>query len=158
AADPGGQWAALPWLAVMITVGVLAAAGPGRPRSVILAAGAGLAFTAVLLAAVATGRLDIDAGYGAVQPGVLTPAVREVWARVRAIVPRDALVFTDMVAGPDDVSLTGGWNTYAASGQRQLWIANWVQSETLRLDPSRVTPRLDTNRAVLEGRLDPATL
>jgi hypothetical protein len=157
-ADPGGWWAALVWLAVMMTVGGLAAAGPGRIRDALLRAGAGLAFTAVLLAAVATGRVEIDAGYAAKQPGLLTPALREVWAQVRAIVPRDALVFTDMVAGPDDVSLTGGWNTYAASGQRQLWISNWYQSEILRPDPSRVAPRLEANRAVLEGRLDPAAL
>jgi hypothetical protein len=83
--------------------------------------------------------------------------VREVWAQVRALVPRDAIVFTDMVAGPADATLTGGWNTYAASGQRQIWISNWYGNE-LRADPAAAAARIEANRAVLDGRLAPAAL
>lgn len=156
--DPDGWWAPLAWVGVTGGIGMLAVTGPGRARDALLHAAGGLAFTGALLAAVAAGRLAVETDYAARQPGVLTPALREVWAQVRAVVPRDAIVFTDMVAGLGDVSLSGGWNTYAAAGQRQLWVSNWVQSETLRADPSRIAPRLEANRAVLEGRLAPAAL
>jgi hypothetical protein len=156
--DPGGWWARLTWVGVMGGIGVLATRGPGRARDALLHAAGGLVFTGGVLVAVAGGRLAVDADYAPRQPGVLTPAMREVWTRVRSVVPRDAIVFTDMVAGPGDVSLAGGWNTYAASGQRQLWISTWVQSHVLRADPSLIAARLEANRAVLEGRLDPAAL
>jgi hypothetical protein len=156
--DPGGWWARLTWVGVMGGIGVLATRGPGHARDALVSAAGGLLFTGGVLVAVAGGRLAVDADYAPRQPGVLTPAMREVWTRVRSIVPRDAIVFTDMVAGPGDVSLSGGWNTYAASGQRQLWISNWMQSHVLRSDPSLIAVRLETNRAVLEGRLDPSAL
>jgi hypothetical protein len=158
ASDTDGWWARLTWVGVMGGVGLLAARGPGRTADALLRAAGGLAFAGALLAAVAGGRLAVDADYAGRQPGVLTPAMRDVWSQVRSIVPRDAIVFTDMVAGPADVSLSGGWNTYAASGQRQLWMSNWVQSHTLRPDPAQAARRLEANRAVLDGRLDPAAL
>jgi hypothetical protein len=155
--DLDSWWAPLAWVGAMGGIGLLAVAAPGRARDAWIVAGAGLAVTAGLLAAVATGRLAVDAGAMERTWGALTPAVREVWAQVRALVPRDAIVFTDMVAGPADATLTGGWNTYAASGQRQIWISNWYGNE-LRADPAAAAARIEANRAVLDGRLAPAAL
>ena len=146
ARDPGGAWAFAAW-ALLVLQAVLPAPGPAwRPAWF---AAAFLAATGFL--ATAAGGLRLDALYW--QEGVLTPGVRASWRAVRTLVPPDALLFTDQVAA--DQSLTGGWNTYAMTGERQVFLANWVQSEVLRARPERVPELLRMNEAVLSGRMAP---
>jgi hypothetical protein len=80
--------------------------------------------------------------------------VLRLWQQVRAVVPRDALVFTDQT-GPD-WGLLGGWNTYAFHAQRQLFISTWVQSGELQADEPARLAKLRWNDRVLRGELAPA--
>ena len=41
------------------------------------------------------------------------------------------------------------------TGERQVFLANWVQSEVLRARPERVPELLRMNEAVLSGRMAP---
>lgn len=90
----------------------------------------------------------------------IEPATRNIWAAVRQRTPADALVFTDQTGkGPDDsLDLNASWNTYAVSGQRQIYIAGWYQSPELRQSAALLRQRLATNESVLAGRTPPMQL
>ena len=113
-----------------------------------------LTVTLLMLFASARGTLVLNSGW----PGsaALTPQVRDIWLAVREYVPSDALIFTDQTGR--DGGLTTGWNTYVLNGQRQVYIAAWVQSRQLYADPAAREARLQTNDDVLSGQLDPAQI
>jgi len=48
------------------------------------------------------------------------------------LVSTDALIFTDQI--DESIYILGGWNTYAYSGQRQLYLSSYYTSFELRLD------------------------
>ncbi len=78
-----------------------------------------------------------------------------VWHRVAEAVPPDGLVFTSET-GP---VITGdqGWNYYPGVVRRQVYLAGWSNSSLL-VRRRELRRRLDVNRRVLEGSLDPRTL
>jgi hypothetical protein len=87
----------------------------------------------------------------------LTPEVRDIWSAVRLRTPQDALIFTDQTSTEWSRAL-GGWNTYATTGQRQIFIAGWYQSPEIRQSPQLLPPKLARNEAVLSGRVRPTAL
>lgn len=77
----------------------------------------------------------------------------DVWRAVRQLTDSDALVFTDQTGL--DSTLLGGWNTLAFSGQRQVFVANWVQSIKLRTDEEARREKYEINEKVLSGTIAP---
>lgn len=85
----------------------------------------------------------------------LTTADRAAWEHVAEAVPRDGLVFTSET-GP---VVTGdqGWNYYPGIWGRQVYLAGWSNSPLL-VDDNERARRLELNRRVLSGQLDPRDL
>jgi hypothetical protein len=86
----------------------------------------------------------------------ISPDARDIWLAVRAQTPPDALIFTDQT-GPEPGLLTG-WNTFASSGERQVFVAGWYISPSLRISPVKRAQRLSLNNDVLSGRLAPTKM
>lgn len=107
------------------------------------------------LVGVARGRVVLNPGdwHAYLQ---ISPDARDIWIAVRAQAPPDALIFTDQT-GPEPGLLTG-WNTFVLSGERQVYVAGWYQSPSLRISTARRAERLALNADVLSGRLAPAEL
>ena len=83
-------------------------------------------------------------------PGqLLTVDDYDIWSNVRKITPCESLIFTDRT-GPEQVTITTGWNYYAATGERQLYQGGYNNSLVPQLEF-----RLMTNRAVLQGVVSP---
>lgn len=110
---------------------------------------------ALCLAAVARGHVVLDPSEHNSDLQI-SPDVRDIWLAVRERTPRDTLVFTDQT-GPDPSLLTG-WNTFALTGERQVYLAGWYQSLDLRISPGKRAERLALNGEVLSGRLKPTDL
>lgn len=89
-------------------------------------------------------------------PMTITPAVRDIWAAVREKTPPNALIFTDQT-GTDSGALAS-WNTYATTGQRQIYLAGWYQTGELRFSPEALRAKLRTNSSVLAGETRPNAL
>jgi hypothetical protein len=106
--------------------------------------------TGLLLVASADGKLVVSSGWH--QGGTLTPAVRDIWQAVSTRTPTEALIFTDQTGRDHD--LLGGWNWYAMSGQRQVFIASSAAPE-LQAHPERRDARLSINNDVLAGKIRP---
>jgi hypothetical protein len=112
---------------------------------------------AVGLFAVGSGLLVVDSGMRWGQADILTPAMYDMWSSVRTLTPRDALIFTDQT-GPE-FRVAKGWNSYAATGERQVFIASWVTSvRRFQIDPVARAQRLAQNKKVLSGKLQPSEL
>jgi hypothetical protein len=80
--------------------------------------------------------------------------LKEIWSAVREQTPKDALIFTDEV---DETENTlGGWNTYAYSGQRQLYLSSYVTIFSLRNDKQTLREILSINKSVLDGDRSPS--
>jgi hypothetical protein len=114
-----------------------------------------------LLAATAGGLVAVGRGLVVVVPdwapgAVLTPEVRDIWRAVRDKTPKDALIFTDQTGS--DTSLVGGWNTYAFTGERQVFLANWYQTPSLRENLNLRDRVIAENATVLAGREAPTDL
>ena len=117
--------------------------------------GAGL--LGVCLFAVGSGLLVVDSGMRWGQADILTPAMYDMWSSVRRLTPRDALIFTDQT-GPE-FRVARGWNSYAATGERQLFISSWVTSvRRFQINPAARAERLAQNDKVLAGQLEPSAL
>lgn len=86
------------------------------------------------------------------QPHVLLPEAVDIWRQVRTRTPADALIFTDQTG--EEISLSGGWNSLAASGGRQLYIAGWYHTRW-RQWPEARAERYAINSAVLAGQVGP---
>jgi len=87
----------------------------------------------------------------------ITPEARDIWIAVRQRTPAHALIFTDQT-GAEPFNALGGWNTYATTGQRQIYVAGWYQSPEFRQSPQLLMERLRLNASVLSGRMQPADL
>ncbi|MFB9265870.1 hypothetical protein ACFFWD_22390 [Bradyrhizobium erythrophlei] len=163
-ADPASASSGIAWI---ICVGgaslaaVLAASDPiaGKAHLTLRAASVAattLTVTALGLIGVARGSIIADSGWHLTENEPLTPALREIWSVVRERTPKDALIFTDQVDETEHV--LGGWNTYAYSGQRQLYLSSYVTNFELRQNKQKLDEVLATNNAVLEGRRSPHTV
>jgi hypothetical protein len=102
---------------------------------------------------VARGSIIVDSGWQFTQAEPLTPALKEIWSAVRERTPKDALIFTDQVDETEHV--LGGWNTFAYSGQRQIYLSSYYTNFELRRDHRKLEQILATNKAVLDGSLAP---
>ena len=108
-----------------------------------------LLVTGLGLVGVARGSIIADSGFHFVERERLTPELKEIWSAVREQTPKDALIFTDEV---DETENTlGGWNTYAYSGQRQLYLSSYVTTFSLRYDRQKLREVLSINESVLDG-------
>jgi hypothetical protein len=107
--------------------------------------------TALLLVGTANGHIIFNSGWAA-----LKPELRDVWARVRRLTPHDSLIFTDQV--DESINIVGGWNTYAYSGQRQLYISSYFTSFELRRSADKLRAVLADNDAVLNGSKKPSDI
>jgi hypothetical protein len=113
-----------------------------------------LLVTGLGLVGVARGSIIADSGFHFVERERLTPELKEVWSAVREQTPKDALIFTDEV---DETENTlGGWNTYAYSGQRQLYLSSYVTTFSLRYDRQKLREVLSINKSVLDGDRSPS--
>ena len=120
-------------------------------------AGLGAATLAIVggLALIGVARQQIV--FGLNENPRVPPAARDIWTAVREKTPTGALLFTDQT-GPEPYDQLRGWNTYATTGQRQIYLAGWYQSPELRQAPQLLAERLKLNEAVLTGRMRPAGL
>ena len=113
-----------------------------------------LIVTGLGLVGVASGSIIADSGWHFVERERLTPELKEVWSAVRKQTPKDALIFTDEV---DETENTlGGWNTYAYSGQRQIYLSSYVTNFGLRNDKKKLREVLSVNKSVLDGDRSPS--
>jgi hypothetical protein len=87
----------------------------------------------------------------------IPPEAHDIWTAVRQRTPMGALIFTDQT-GAEPYDALGGWNTYATTGQRQIYLAGWYQLPELRQSPQLLMERLRLNEAVLSGQMQPAKL
>ena len=122
----------------------------GRP--VALCAFATAAVAALGLVGAANGNIIASSGWNAGQPA-LTPEVRDIWLAVGRLTGPDALIFTDQVS--EQPTLLGGWDQYAVTGQRQIYLSSFMNSD-LRTDRAKLRSVLAINEAVLTGRRRPA--
>lgn len=160
--DPAGWSSGVAWA---VCVGGAAAVGLAAPVRFPAARGSGDAFArgaggaaiALCLALLAVGRgnIVVDSGWRA-GPPELTPQVREVWLAAKALTPPDALIFTDQTS--IEPRLLGGWNTYVAIGERQVFVSNLLMNEATRLNQERAASDLRENESVLNGSLHPDQL
>src|SRR5262249_8378262 len=111
--------------------------------------------TCVALVGVARGHIIVDSGWNPGEPE-LTPDVRDIWRAVRKLTPPDSLVFIDQTR--DMLSLVGGWSAYARTGQRQVYLADYIASFDLVNDPSKRRDLLNINDSVLRGAIRPSDL
>ena len=107
------------------------------------------------LIGVARGHIVLDSGWRQGAPE-LTPQVRDIWLAVRSLTPTDALIFTDQTGR--EPTLLGGWNTYAITGGRQIFVSDLYQTASLRMDPEKAIHLLNENEAVLSGAIRPDQL
>lgn len=142
---------------VMVLIWVAALRGSGPPswhRGILAGQAAAGGLVLAVLAALAM-EVGVLATAVSRQPHVLTPDAVDIWRQVRARTPPDALVFTDQTG--EQISLSAGWNSLAASGGRQLYIAGWYHT-TWRHRPELRAERYALNDAVLDGRRAPGTV
>jgi len=112
---------------------------------------------ALSLIAVGSGIAIVDSGWRQGKPDVLTPGMYDIWGKVREMTPSDALIFTDLT-GPE-FRVASGWDSYAAAGERQVFISSWVTSfRRFRIDPAARAERFCLNQKVLDGEIDPSSV
>lgn len=160
--DPAGASSGLVWLVSLggaVLVAILSAIevrGPYTPltfRATAAVAVSAFAVAGFGLAGIARGRIIADSGWHL--PGQeLTPELKDIWSAVRRLTPPDALIFTDQV--DETIDLLGGWNTYAFSGQRQIFLSSYYAVMELRKDKARLNQLLSMNEALLRGIKSPA--
>ena len=157
--DPAGVSSGMAWMICLGGAVLLAILSAGhrelKPllplRMAALIAVATLAIGGLGLAGVARGTIIVNPGYRF--GPALSPEVRDVWSAVRRLTPRDALIFTDQV--DESANVFGGWNTYAVSGQRQVYLSSYYTSFELRTDKEKLQAKLGLNARVLSGALKP---
>ena len=153
--DPAGVSSGVVWL--VCVGGVIWTAMPREVSQASVGLGRVIATTFVLglgLIGVARGNFVLNSGWGG-EP-VLTPSVREIWLAVRDRTPTDALIFTDQTG--IEPTLLGGWNTYAITGGRQIFVSSIYTNSETRLNRGRAMEVLGQNDDVLDGRLRPDQL
>lgn len=156
--DPAGLSSGLVWLicvggSVTLVSLVSSSADPAKPRFsprvLSLSRYSAMALGAIIVIGIGNGSLIASSGW----QGALNVQLRDVWLSVRKFTPRNSLIFTDQV--DDTPSLTGGWNTYAVIGQRQIFLSSYYTNFELRASPTKLHDVLRINRAVLDGSKDP---
>ena len=159
ASDPAGLSSGVVWVFCLggaILVAILAgtyapeARAASHFRLVLRYVAATCAIAALALAGVGRGHILVSSGWNPGEPE-LTPEVRDVWLAVRDLTPFDGLIFTDQTG--DIPLLLEGWNLYALSGQRQIYLASYYAVAELRYNPVKRGELLATNEAVLRGEL-----
>jgi hypothetical protein len=163
-AGPGGAFTAVVWLfcigGMMWFVSAESLGSNLRAARLHAAAIAvGIVSLAGLLCVVAVARqqLAFALPQGQVSdPMMITPEARDIWRAVRQRTPFDALIFTDQT-GPEVGALVG-WNSFATTGQRQVYIAGWYQTAELQSSAAPRNLRLAQNEAVLSGQRLPTEL
>jgi len=113
----------------------------------------GAVYLCVGLVAVGQGRLLVG---NWPTEGILTPEHRSIWQSVERLTPPDALIFTDQTGLAP--GLTKGWNNYAGTVGRQVYIAGWYQSRLFRTDEAALKVRLNNNAAILDHKKTPEDL
>jgi len=87
-------------------------------------------------------------------PNNLIPAnAADIWKQIKVQTDKDVLVFTDQTS-PTGWEMLGGWNNFALSGERQIYVANWVQT-SLRSNPKKRDEVFAFNDAVVSGATSP---
>lgn len=154
--DPTGASAATVWLIAIIgTLSCLFVLLKPKNKDLIaskVASRLSIAATiGVLLFAIAVerGLVQLESSSNNLIPA----SAADIWQQVRAQTGKDVLVFTDQTS-PSNWDMLGGWNNFALSGERQIYVANWVQT-SLRTDLNKRERFFAVNDAVLSGRLPP---
>jgi hypothetical protein len=158
--DPAGISSGIVWAACLggaVLVAVSSAAPIGGVFSLSFRASAAIAIVTLAvggfgLAGVSRGHVIANSGWSSESP--LTPELKDIWSAVRRLTPTDALIFTDQV--DETMDLIGGWNTYARSGQRQIYLSSYYTALDLRNDKARLRQILSINDQVLRGTKSPA--
>src|SRR5262249_40008043 len=139
--DPAGLTSGIAWTLCLGSVAfaawalALPSTAPPKVRNAPALAGwLAAVTTCVALVGVARGHIIVDSGWNPGEPE-LTPDVRDIWRAVRKLTPPDSLVFIDQTR--DMLSLVGGWSAYARTGQRQVYLADYIASFDLVNDPSK---------------------
>lgn len=114
-----------------------------------------LAVSGLLLVGVARGLIIADSGYHLLTRP-LTPALKDIWSAVRRFTPNDSLIFTDQV--DETINVLGGWNTFAFSGQRQIYLSSYYTAFELRKDRAKLRETLAINDSVLAGIQNPSDI
>ncbi|OIQ71591.1 hypothetical protein GALL_467910 [mine drainage metagenome] len=83
----------------------------------------------------------------------MPPELKDIWSAVRRLTPDHALIFADQV--DETIKVLGGWNTYAFSGQRQIYLSSYYTVFELRNDRTKLRQILSINDAVLRGSKSP---
>ncbi|WP_407169422.1 hypothetical protein [Bradyrhizobium sp. ORS 111] len=155
--DPAGGSSALVWVfclggaTLVATLTALQVEAP-KPlvsfRQVVWLALFTTAFAGVGFIGIGRGVFVASSGWDSAGPP-LTPQLKDIWSAVRRLTPTDALIFTDQV--DETIYILGGWNTYAYSGQRQIYLSSYYTSLELRVDRAKLRAALATNESVLKG-------
>jgi hypothetical protein len=111
-----------------------------------------LIFAGLGLVGIARGNVIADSGWHNFEPQ-LTPELKGIWSAVRQLTPPNALIFTDQV--DESINVLGGWNTYAFSGQRQIFLSSYYTVLDLRNDKAKLRQVLAINDSVLRGIMNP---
>jgi hypothetical protein len=157
--DPAGSSSGIVWIFCLggaALVAVLSAIKGATSlltfRATAFVAIATIAIAGLGLVGVAGGFVIIDSGWRT-HGSELSPEVRDIWSAVRRLTPPDALIFTDQV--DETINLLGGWNTYAFSGQRQIYLSSYYTAPELRNDQGKLRKLLSINASVLTGTMKP---
>jgi hypothetical protein len=159
--DPAGVSSSLLWIACLGGSILIVVSNPVRDgdqlfpqsfRMYVAIAISTLSIGGLGLVGVARGYVIVDFDRHFLGPQ-LTPELKDIWSAVRRLTPPDALVFTDQV--DETINVLGGWNTFALSGQRQIYLSSYYTSAELRSDKTRLREVLAVNEAVLNGSRSP---
>jgi hypothetical protein len=152
----GGIWVVCLGSAVMLAISSAVHIGGGLPLLTLRASAAiaitALTFSGLGLVGIARGYVIADSG-GHILGQELTPELKDIWSAVRRLTPSNALIFTDQV--DESINVLGGWNTYAFSGQRQIFLSSYYTVFDLRNDKTKLRQVLAINDSVLRGATSP---
>lgn len=154
--DYGGSQTFFVWVPVMVAICLFSLALTGRyvaflQRAVLLLI---TSVMGLLVVGVGAGWVRIDPQFMSGDKDKLTPAMYDMWTKVRTDVEKDSLLFTDLT-GPEE-RIGDGWNAYSAVAERQFYLSSWFTSfNDLRINVAERMKRLDINEKVLNGELSP---
>lgn len=154
--DPTGSSAATVWLIAIIgalccTLVLLKSEEKNfRLQKITLRLSIAVMIAALLLAiATERGLVRLESS----SSNLIPASAADIWQQVKTRTAEDVLVFTDQTSSTN-WKVLGGWNNFALSGERQIYVANWVQT-SLRTDLSKREQIFTINDAVLSGALPP---
>lgn len=153
--DPAGTLIAAGWVICLLIPFYLSSHSTLPIARLMAVPTTALSALCVLIIAAASGHLPVKSGYWAPVSNypALTTEMRDIWRTVANCTPRNTLIFTDQTGRT--MSLTAYWNTYAQSGQRQVYVAGLGQALDVIGDDERIDTRLSNNAQILSGELSP---